>query len=35
VSCLSQKSRSLLKVIPRKQHLSESGFKSYSPPCLL
>lgn len=35
VSCSSQKSSSLLTVIPRKQHLSESGYKSYSPPCLL
>ena len=36
VSCSSQKSRFfLLTVIPRKQHPSESGYKVYSPPCLL
>ena len=37
VSCSSQKSRSPLTVIPtgRKRHLSESGYKSYSPLCLL
>lgn len=35
VSCSSQKLRSPLTVIPRKQHLSESGYKSYSPLCLL
>ena len=35
VSCSSQKSRSPLTAIPRKQHPSENGFKRYSPPCLL
>ena len=34
VSCPSQKSRLPLTVIFREQNLSESGYKSYSPPCL-